>query len=248
FCIISSVVYIINDIKDVDKDRLHTIKKNRPLAAKTISIKNAIILAIILLIFAITLNCLCFGIDNFKSYGLLLIYLVLNIFYSFGCKNIPIVDIIILVSGFTIRVLYGATITNVIISNWLYLTVIAGSFYMALGKRRNEIKKQGDKSREVLKKYSEEFLDKFMYSCLTLCIVFYSLWCVDPITILKVGTNILIWSVPVVIVILMKYSLNIESDSSYGDPIEVILSDKILMILSICYIAVIFLTIYIYGG
>ena len=175
---------------------------------------------------------------------LLLLYLAINVAYSFGLKKKPIVDIVILVAGFLIRVLYGAVITDIELSNWLYLTVISGAFYMGLGKRRNEILKQGDKSREVLKCYTKDFLDKNMYVCVALCIVFYSLWCVDPTTLLKTGNNLLIWTVPVIMIILMKYSLDIEGDS-YGDPVDVIVNDKILLLIVLIYALFMFGIIYI---
>ena len=138
FCLISSVIYIINDINDIEKDKLHPTKKNRPLASGEISKFNGIITAIIIATAGIIFNLSIFKIS---SSLLLLLYFVLNLGYSLGLKNIPIIDITILVSGFLIRVLYGAWITNIDISNWLYLTVIAASFYFALGKRRNELKK-----------------------------------------------------------------------------------------------------------
>jgi hypothetical protein len=106
--------------------------------------------------------------------------------------------------------------------------IIFVSFYFGFGKRRNEMIKQGSSSRAVLKYYTKEFLDKNMYVCLTLAIVSYSLWCVDPINISKIGGNLLIWSIPFVVIIFLLYSLNIEGDS-YGDPIDVVLSDKILL-------------------
>ena len=89
-------------------------------------------------------------------------------------------------------------------------------------------------TREVLKYYTKDFLDKNMYMCLALTIVFYSLWCVDSITAEKFNVNYLIWTIPLLIVICMKYSLNIEGDS-YGDPVDVVLSDKILIALVILY-------------
>ena len=103
---------------------------------------------------------------------------------------------------------------------------------------RNEILKNGDKSRRVLSYYNKEFLDKNMYVCLALAIVSYSLWCVDPSTISRIGNDYLFWTIPIVMVILQLYSLDIEGNS-YGDPIEVILSDKKLIIVSIFYIVVI---------
>ncbi len=245
FCLFSltaSIVYIINDLNDIENDKKHTVKKNRPLASGKVKKEEAYFLAIVLFVIILVINFLLLKGVAIYSLVILLIYLLINVAYSFGLKTKPIVDIVILVSGFFLRVLYGSVITDIRLSNWLYLTIISASFYMGLGKRRNEIIKQGDKSREVLKRYSKDFLDRYMYSYLTLCVVFYSLWCVDSNTISKLGTNVVL-TVPLVMIILMKYTLNIEGDS-YGDPIDVILSDKILMVLVALYALCMFGIIY----
>ena len=140
-------------------------------------------------------------------------------------------DIAILVSGFLLRVLYGSEIMGIEISNWLYLTVISMSFYLGLGKRRNELVKSTEgTTRKVLQFYNHSFLDKNMYMCLALTITFYSLWSVDPLTISRIGNSNLFWTVPLVILICMKYSLTIEGNSD-GDPVEVVFRDKTLLAL-----------------
>lgn len=237
FCLISSAVYVINDIKDVEKDRMHKIKKNRPIASGAISIKEDILLFIVLTISSLCINV--FIIKEFSSILLISLYLILNIMYSLGLKNIPIIDVVILVSGFVIRVIYGASITSIEISKWLYLTVMFGSFFMGFGKRRNEIIKQGNDSRAVLKYYTKDYLDKFMYACLVLTLMFYSLWSVDTSTTAKFGEN-MIYTIPLVMIIFMKYCLDIEGDS-YGDPVDVITSDKVLM----CMVGVLAISMYI---
>ncbi len=241
FCMVSSVVYIINDIRDKEKDRQHPTKCNRPIASGQVSVKNAWILAMVLLLIA----ALCNGIAFHRITTILLVcYLALNLGYSFGLKNFPIVDVSILVSGFLIRILYGAMITEITISNWLYLTVIALAFYFALGKRRNELEQVGDgNTRKVLKYYSNNFLDKNMYLCLTLANVFYALWSMDEKTMSFYHNRYLIFTVPIVLLISMKYSLNVEGESD-GDPVEVLVHDKILVMLCIVYLAVMFLILY----
>ena len=233
FCLSASIVYIINDIKDKEKDKLHEKKKNRPIASGKVSVKNAIVLAILLFFLSYFFQVLASNKLLDFSYLYILLYIILNIGYSLGLKNVPLLDVAILVSGFLIRVLYGASIVDVEISNWLYLTVISAAFYLGFGKRRNEIKKVGNKSREVLKYYNKDFLDKNMYMCLSLTIVFYALWTVDPINVAK-ASNMLIWTVPFIMLILMKYSMNIENDS-FGDPVNVVLEDKVLIITIILY-------------
>lgn len=239
FSLTSSIIYIINDIRDVEKDRKHPVKKKRPIASGEVSIKAAVILAILL--FVATIAILYFS-NLLFNYGVivLLVYFALNLGYSFGLKDIPLVDITILASGFVLRALYGGLLLNIDLSNWLFLTVLSGSFYMALGKRRNElIKLEGKETRKVLKYYTKEFLDKNMYMFLSLSIVFYSLW-----STLGVDNRFFKFSSILVILILMKYSLNVEQDS-LGDPIEVILGDKILIILAFIYAAYCFAVLYI---
>lgn len=250
FSLIASFVYIVNDIRDIENDRKHPVKKNRPLASGKISKKHGIIFAIVLICFAYILNTIMFLVKIVPINGYIMssifitLYILINIAYSFGLKKQPIIDVVILVLGFLIRILYGSAITNIEVSNLLYLTVIAGSFYMGFGKRRNEIIKQGDTSRAVLKRYNKEFLDKNMYVCLTLSIVFYALWCVNANTIARMGNNLMAWTVPIVMIILMKYSLDVEGDS-FGDPVDVLFKDKILMLLVILFAIIVFSIMYI---
>lgn len=247
FCMISSVVYIVNDIRDREKDRLHPVKCQRPIASGEVSVKSAIFLSIILLLGGVTCNI---GVFHISSSLLLILYLILNFAYSFGCKNLPIVDIAILVSGFLIRVMYGAVVTQIDVSNWLYLTVMAAAFYFALGKRRNELNKiNSGKTRKVLKAYPVNFLDKNMYMCLVLMNVFYSLWSMEKSSMLEGGSKYLIFTVPIVLVITLKYSMDIEAvcdggQNSDGDPVEVLLHDKMLLGLCGAYVGIMFAALY----
>ncbi len=144
-------------------------------------------------------------------------------------KNRPIVDVIVLAAGFVIRILYGGFLTEIAISGWLYLVVITGALYMGLGKRRNELQKQSDSdTREVLKYYSETFLDKNMYVCVALVDVFYALWSIE------IANSYMKWTVPVFIIIMMRYSYDIEGHSD-GDPVEVLAQDRLLLLLSAAY-------------
>lgn len=239
FSLVCSIVYIINDIHDADKDRNHPKKCKRPIAAGTVSKKEAGILAIVLFCIVVVINIL--GKLSIASIGVLLGYLILNVLYTFKLKNIPLVDVVVLVLSYVLRVVYGALIINVVVSHWLYLTIMSFAFYLSLGKRRNEMEKNNENkedTREVLKYYTKGFLDKNMYMCLALTIVFYSLWCVDASTIARFNVDYLIWTIPLLILICMKYSLNIEGDS-YGDPVDVLLADKTLLILVMLFIVAI---------
>lgn len=232
FCLICSCIYIVNDARDVKKDRLHPTKCNRPMASGAISVKTGIVFAVLCFIVSASLVFyLCFyhSIRTFAIFWLGL-YFFINLAYSFGLKNIPIVDIIILMSGFLIRILFGAAIANTFVSTWLYLTVMSGAFYFALGKRRNEIKKTNEtgETRKVLSAYSHEFLDKFMYVSLAMAIVFYALWAKEY------PKRYMILTVPLVVIICMQYSLDVEGDSD-GDPVEVLVKDKKLIVFCLIY-------------
>ena len=237
FSFASSVVYIINDIRDCEKDRKHPKKCKRPIASGAISIKRAVIIAIILSILSIAIT-LC-GENVWESILCILIYVIINIAYSIGMKNIPIVDIVILTSGYIIRVLFGAVIIDVNISGWLYLTVISAAFYLGLGKRRNELKNSENlgETRAVLKYYTYSFLDRNMYVFMALTDAFYALW-----TMSRQNTY-LIWTSPLVMIILMKYSLDIEGDYD-GDPVDVLLNDKAIIVLALIYVVSVLLLIY----
>jgi len=281
FCLISSAVYILNDIFDVENDRKHEVKKNRPVAAGLVSVRFAwflmallVILSIALSIFTIIVRSVHFErmypinltnaynafIASYQARGLLLdysgvppewltsyrhftvsmhfgtvilliVYFVLNWGYSAKYKNIPIVDVLILSSGFLIRIFYGAWMIGQPVSDWLYLTVLALSLYMGLGKRRNELialDELAGETRKVLSLYTKDFLDKNMLVCLTLTIVFYSFWTLD------LENNMLVWSVPLVLTIVMRYSFLTEI-KRFADPVDVLLNDKPLIFLTLMY-------------
>ena len=243
FSFIASSIYIINDIKDCEDDRKNPFKKNRPIASGKVSIKEAYVLMVLLIICSISLN---FIINNniIMAIGLELLYFFMNIMYSIKLKKVPIIDVCIIALGFIIRMLYGSNITSISISNWLYLTVMVGSFFMGFGKRRSELENQGTKSREVLKYYNKDFLDKFMYVCLGLAIVFYSLWAIDIETINKIGNNYMIYTIPLIFIILMKYSFDVES-FQFGDPVDIVFKDKFLLLLVLIFGISVLLILYI---
>ena len=243
FCLISSVVYIINDICDAENDRKHPTKCNRPIASGKIRKPSAIVFAVLLFACAMAINWFVCK-TNILAWVLTVGYIALNLGYSLGLKNVVLADILILVSGYLIRLIYGSAITDIPVSNWLYLTVMAFSFYMGLGKRRGELGGSGGTTRKVLKFYNRSFLDKNMYMTLGLGIVFYSLWCVDSGTVAMYSDKI-IFTIPLVVIICMKYSLTLEGDSD-GDPIAVIFHDKWLMALALFYAALILFIIYIF--
>lgn len=239
FCLTSSAVYVINDIRDRERDRAHPVKCRRPIASGAVAVRNAWILAALLLGGAAGCSLRLAPVPALIPAA----YLLLNLAYSFGGKDIPLADVCILAAGFLLRVLYGGVITGIEISDWLYLTVLALAFFLSLGKRRNELRRTSGGTRPVLAAYSESFLDRAMYMCLTLTNVFYALWAVDEQTQARYHHRYLIWTVPLVLVITLKYSLNVERDCD-GDPVEVLLGDRALVGLCLLYLAVMFVMLY----
>lgn len=236
FCLLSSIIYVINDICDVEKDRKHPTKRNRPLASGAIPLKNAYLL---LGIMGGLLACILAYRRNTVDLCFLFIYLILNIGYSMGLKNIALLDVIILTSGYLIRLLYGGTISGIAVSDWMFLTVFSAACYLSFGKRRNELRICGDDNRKVLKMYTYSFLDKSVQLFLTLTLVFYSLSCADSETVVaRAGINFM-WSVPIVFIIFLRYNMLLESEDCDGDPIEVVFRDKITWILILIYIVMI---------
>jgi hypothetical protein len=144
-----------------------------------------------------------------------------------------------------LRVLFGALIIGSSISVWLYLVITLGAYYLGLGKRRNEITGAGGggETRAVMRFYSHNFLDKNMYMCQTLSVVFYALWSIDTATVQKLHTGAFVYTIPLVLIILLKYSLNIETASD-GDPTSIVLHDKLLLFLCAVYLVWAFCIIY----
>lgn len=242
FSLIASFIYVINDIFDVNQDKLHPIKCKRPIASGEIEKKNAIIFAILLFVISAGINYFICIKSNYLVWILWSIYILINFLYSFGLKRIPVIDVIILAAGFLIRVLYGGAISGIEVSFWLYFTVLSLSVYMSLGKRRNELKNQGECVRKVLRYYNYRVTNAFMYAFFILTLSFYTLWCVATSSIGKFSIFIY-FTIPLVFLVIARYSKDIEGKVD-GDPVNVVLKDKWLIIGSLTYTVSLFLILY----
>lgn len=240
FCALSSAIYTVNDIQDAERDRLHPVKRNRPVASGRVSVKTAWLLAAALLAASALFHVLTL---RPGAAALLALYAAMNLAYSFGLKNVPLVDVVILSGGFLVRVIYGAMVADVAISNWLYLTVVNLALYFSLGKRRNELRRvSAGATRKVLEFYSVDFLDKGMQMCLTLANAFYALWCMDGATIARYGASP-VFTVLLVLLITLRYSMDVEGESD-GDPAEVLLGDRVLVALCLVWFLTLFISLY----
>ena len=230
FCCCSSIAYILNDIFDLENDKLDSKKKDRPLVSGKIRIKNAIHLIILLfLLFIIG----CFYLRNLEVFIIGCFYLVLNILYSKILKNIPIIDITVLSSFFLIRIYYGGYLVNAPVSVYLYLTILSVAFMMGINKRKIELI-QNKCCRPVLEKYNIAFLDNLSFMFCGLSIVFYSLWVINHATVV-INSNILYISIFLVVFILIYYQYVMSNNNVDSNPVDVLLNNKVLLIASIIY-------------
>ena len=221
FCLLSSAVYVINDIVDADYDRKHPINNKRPIAAGQISKRMAIAFAIALFtvggLFIRGVNA-----DNVALFAVL--YVLINFAYTFKLKHYAVVDCFCVAAGFVLRVYAGGAACNEYISQWLLLTTLSASLCMAFGKRRGEMVQVSDinATRKVLAHYNLNFLNGIILLCASLSLVFYALWAMQSVPEM-------IYLVPLAMFIVCKYLLVIYGDSSYGDPVSIILNDKSLI-------------------
>lgn len=223
FSFMSSTIYIINDIIDYDIDKKTAIKKDEPIASGEISKKKAVKILIITFILSLFIN---YFTDSYFSYLYLLSYFLLNIFYSFFGKNIAYLDLILIVSFYLIRIDYGAMILNLPVSLLLTLTVIFGSLYLTLMKRKIELKNH--KYRKVFKVYTEKRLRIFSIISLILMIIFYTWWCILE------SINFVILTPIIIVLIFIRYDMNTKKSLS-GNPVEILLKDKLLVLICIIY-------------
>ena len=182
---------------------------------------------------------------------ILLCYIFLNIGYSLGLKNVPLTDIAILASGFVLRVIFGGIYCNTPTSLWLFLTILSFATYFAFGKRNGELKHHGIASRKTLERYTTAFLNQGMNVALTLGLVFYSLWSYESIvrvtSVVSFSSILVVFGVPLVMLICLRYSYLLTCTISDGDPVGVLLHDKTLIILLFCWVITICGSIYYFG-
>jgi len=244
FCLASSFVYIINDIIDIEQDRKHPKKRNRPITSGKISIKNAVVISIICLITSVTLAYFI----NFNTLIIITVYVPVNIFYSLKIKNVVILDVMFIALGFILRMMAGATAIEVSFSNWILLTTLCISLFLGFGKRKGEILLSNNNTQKntrfVLKFYSIQFLDYMIMSSVTLTIISYALYTIDSEVIKRFGTDKLIYTVPIVIYGMFRYLYVIYKSDSDGDPTEVVLKDKSIISVILLWIILVIGLIY----
>ena len=243
FCMISSFLYIYNDLKDAPQDRLHPIKKNRPIAAGRISESKVRFFAMLLGCAGVVLGSL---LPN-KTITVLLVYMVINIFYSEWLKQVVILDVMTIATGFVLRVLAGTFAIGVESSHWLLICTFLLSLFLGFGKRRNELlvlESGGENHRKVLAHYSPYFLDQMISVVTPSTLVCYVLYTVSPETVLKVGSRGLLATAPFVIYGIFRYLYLVHERKQGGDPSVLLVRDPLLLISVVGWAVAVWLVIY----
>jgi 4-hydroxybenzoate polyprenyltransferase len=229
FCLASSAVYLFNDIRDREEDRLHPMKRLRPIAAGDVTVLTATILGLILATVSLTLASSL----GWPFFIILAIYLVLNQLYSAGLKHTVILDVMIVSLGFVLRVLAGGAAVHVQVSAWLLLCTFFIALFLAFSKRRHELillAEDASGQRPVLSHYSPAFLDQMINVVTASTVVAYAMYAISPETAEKFHTRHLIYTIPMVLFGIFRYLYLIYQRPSNRNPTEAILRDPPFLI------------------
>jgi len=244
FCLVSSAVYIINDIFDIELDKLHPVKKSRPIPSGKISKRAGIITAVILFLIVAGISSSL----NIEFILALLIYVLLNITYSIWLKHFVIIDIMSIAAGFMIRVLAGAFVISVYISSWLILTTLFISLFLAIMKRRSELnlKISADSSitRKVLSEYTIEFTEQMASISAAGVIICYALYSVSERTIFNIQSENLVFTTIFVVFGIFRFMYLVYKRSKGENATEIMLTDWPMIINLIMYIMVVLFIVY----
>lgn len=236
FCIFSGCIYLLNDILDVEKDLNHPIKKNRPIPSGELKVKHAIIF----LVGFLTLSLAGAYLLNPLFFAISLIFLILMSFYSFWLKNVIIVDILVISSGFVIRAIAGALAIEVSVSPWLVICAFLLALFLALGKRRHEILLLGDRAadhRSILNDYSISMLEQMITITTSTLVMSYSLYT------FFVGQLAMMLTIPFAFYGLFRYLYLVHSRNLGGEP-EMLFKDKGMLISMILWLMTVFVVVY----
>lgn len=242
FSIASGMVYVFNDIIDADRDRLHPLKKDRPVASGELNKSRAAFLLFVLFIIVLLFTILL----NNKFILIIWTYILINLLYTLYLKKIVIADIFSIASGFLLRVVSGAVIIDVDLSNWLILTTIFLSLFLAVMKRRVEFASIPDPSiqRVVLKDYSLPFIDMIAAVTSTCVVISYAFYSVAERTIKAFGSDEFVFTTLFVIFGIFRYMFIAIKKNKGENVIEAILNDLPMTINLILYIFVSLYIIY----
>jgi 4-hydroxybenzoate polyprenyltransferase len=224
FCLISSAVYIFNDLSDVEADREHPIKRNRPIASGRLPAGVASVAGMLLVVISVVGGYLLA-----PDFALVVaVYFLMNLAYSRWLKHIPIVDVLILAAGFVLRVVAGVAVIHVErFSPWLYVVMTLLSLYLGFGKRRAELALLADDAgshRKVLEGYTIPLLDQYIMIVSATTIVAYSFYTFSAPNV--PANHSMMLSIPFVVYAIFRYLYLIQVQKAGGEPEEILLTDR----------------------
>ena len=243
FCLLSSAVYTINDIIDRENDRQHPLKRERPLAAGTISVGAAAAMAVILIV----LSCAGAWAINMNTFLVAAIFLVLNLLYTVWLKNVVILDVMSIAFSFVLRAFAGAVAIEVPASKWLLLNTFFLALFLAFGKRRHEIvllDENATEHRSILGQYSAYLLDQLISLVTASVVVMYMLYTFSQEVMQKLGTTNLYLTIPFVVYGVFRYLYLIHKREMGGSPTRILIDDTPLLINVILWLVAVFLVMY----
>jgi 4-hydroxybenzoate polyprenyltransferase len=243
FCGLSGAIYLLNDVADAEKDRHHPEKRRRPVASGALSRGAALVIGLTLLLVSLALS---FGLG--VRFGLVaLAYGVLLSAYSVRLKHLVILDVLTVAVGFVLRAVAGAVAVDADISGWLLICTVLIALFLALGKRRHEyLTLHGDAAshRPILAEYSEGFIDQMIAVVTASTVTAYALYTMSPETVGKFHTRLLPLTLPFVLYGIFRYLYLLYRRQLGGNPSDLVLSDRALLVNSALWIASVLLLIY----
>jgi len=243
FSLIASAVYIFNDYHDVEEDKLHPTKKNRPLASGSISKKAALLLMLMLLLVGLCI----FSLLGRQMLYIVFVYLVINIAYTIKLKHVAIIDVFIIAIGFVLRLFIGSAVTNIELSMWIILMTFLLALFLALAKRRDDVLiflSSGDKARKVIDGYNIDIVNLSMTIIASVNIVSYIMYTVSPEVIKKAHTDKLYLSVVFVLLGIMRYLQITFVEKKSGSPSDILLRDRFIQLTISGWILTLWILIY----
>jgi len=239
-CFVSAALYAANDALDVERDRAHPIKRDRPVAAGRISVAQAWLIAAVLLAIGVGLSAWL----GIAFLGCVAAYIIMQVLYVVWLKHVVIVDMIVIALGFTVRAVAGAAVLGVPVSPWLVLCTGLLALFLAAAKRRHELLLLGESSlahREVLAEYSAELLDSFMVTLSAATITSYALYTFfegrGP------GSSMML-TIPLVMYGVLRYQYLVLRKDAGGRPEDVLLGDRPIMIDVALWVAAVIIILY----
>jgi 4-hydroxybenzoate polyprenyltransferase len=247
FCGLSGTVYLLNDVADFERDRVHPLKRKRPVASGALPVRTAAGAAVVL-----GLACLGLSAALGRAFALCaLAYLALNLLYSFRLKEIVIVDVLSVSLGFVLRPVAGAVAVGVVISEWLLVCTILLALFLVLSKRRHELTSLNDEAsghRKILAEYSPYLLDQMIAVVTASCVTAYAFYTTAPDTREKYQTDKLVWTLPFVLYGIFRYLYLVHQKEQGGSPSDVLLTDRPLLVAVALWAAALVAIVYTAGG